>query len=46
VEISKPDDKPHRFQFDKDIVSNVKTDEITFGDGDSVMKQRFTYQGG
>jgi hypothetical protein len=45
VETSKPDDKPRRFQFDKDNVSNVETDENYLRRWISVMKQRFTYQG-
>jgi hypothetical protein len=46
VQAFKPDDKPCRFQFAKDILSNVVADENYFGDGYSVMKQRFAYEGG
>jgi hypothetical protein len=41
----KPDDKPLRLQFSKDILSKLNLLRITFGDGYSAIKQRFMYQG-
>jgi hypothetical protein len=45
VQAIQPDDKPHCFQFAKDILSIFKYDENYLGDGNSAMKECFTYRG-